>query len=314
MGTMPSGTSATGPVPTGPVPTGSYATGDVPTGTYPTGQVPNGSYATGPVPNGSYATGPVPNGSYATGPVPTGADATGPVPTGAYATGQVPTGTYATGPVFADSSPARTAPPRQRRKGLVVALIAVVAVLVLGGAGVGIGWAITGGFAAAKDDAAPVVVLPGDDDTEQPEEPEEAREASGTASPPPESSPEPTEEPEEVLAMRQFRSPSGNLRCAIGTFEDEPAAVCQQELTDYPFPDSACRSGATGVVVGVRAEGDPYWPCLPADLKPTEELALDTPFTHGGITCSFSLETGATCLNESGSGFSIEYYNGVTLH
>jgi len=128
------------------------------------------------------------------------------------------------------------------------------------------------------------------------------------------STPTPTPSPAPVanVSNQQFKSNSGNLRCSIGTFSGQPGAICQQVNYNYAVPWGACMDQyQAGVFVGVSASGA-YWPCVSYWPEPADVLAYDTPISQNGITCSINLDTGVTCTNESGNGFTMEYNAGVT--
>ncbi len=107
-----------------------------------------------------------------------------------------------------------------------------------------------------------------------------------------------------------FKSQSGNLRCSVGAFNGVPGAICQQVNINYAFPAQACTTGAPGVFVGVTDSGA-YWPCVPSFAEPAEVIAYDSPVTVAGMTCAINYDTGVTCTNSRGQGFTMEYDAGV---
>ena len=224
--------------------------------------------------------------------------------------------TYQTGaivpppPTSPFGAPPMATPPGQggSKRGLIIALSVIAAVAVLAAGGVGVGFLLTGGLtpAASSDDERVVV-----GDTQDDEDEAEAA-ADPTASVP---SGEPSTEPKVApdpngVVVRQFESPSGNIRCTFNDLNGEAIAACQQVLINYPKPASACTTGAEGVVVAVDGGGS-FWPCLASNIEPAEVLPLDTATNYGGISCSINYVTGVTCVNSRGNGFTMEYDRGV---
>jgi hypothetical protein len=180
-------------------------------------------------------------------------------------------------------------PGRRRPSQLVIALLGIGVSVVLAGGSFGAWWAIANrpAPAAASSQSTPSASA------------ETAAETS-TATP--------TPAPE--LSRVDFRSESGNLRCAIATLDGQYAAVCQQVNTNYAAPTAACAGGAPGVFVGVSVTGV-FWPCMSGSIESANPLAYDTPVSHGGFTCSISYATGVRCQNPDGQGFTMEYDAGV---
>ena len=96
----------------------------------------------------------------------------------------------------------------------------------------------------------------------------------------------------------------------MGTINGEPGAICQQVNINYAAPAQACNGGAPGVFVGVGPSGV-NWPCIASWPEPAEVLAYDTPVSQSGITCSINFDTGVSCSNVNGRGFTMEYDAGV---
>ncbi|NLT25458.1 MAG: hypothetical protein GXX90_02175 [Microbacteriaceae bacterium] len=127
-----------------------------------------------------------------------------------------------------------------------------------------------------------------------------------------EAAPEPTDEtPEpEQFEPVAFMSGSGNLRCQI---TPEGGAVCQVMERNFALPEGECYGpGYSGAAVGVNADGT-YWPCPTGDLAGGQVVEYDAPITAGQYTCSINYETGVTCSNGKGDGFTMEYSNGIQL-
>jgi len=204
--------------------------------------------------------------------------------TGADASSTNPSST----PASSTSAPA----PWELTRKLVVVAAALVALVVVAGVGIGIGTAITGGSGAPQSD-----IDGGADDDSSVND-------SGTGT---EVTPDPveTEPSAPSVAPVTFSSVSGNLRCYV----DAAVAWCHQGAIEYAVPAQNCAS--EGVAVGVAADGGAYWPCVAARPALTPALAYDTPFVHGSFTCVINYTTGATCTNEQGRGFTIEYKTGV---
>ncbi len=186
--------------------------------------------------------------------------------------------------------------PRRRSQGRLAIVGGVIsAVLVIGA--LGGTWLVTRESAAASGSDADRV-------------------GAATPTPTPTPTPSPTVPPvaATVPANYDFQSPSGNLRCSGGQFSGKPGAICQQASINYAVPAGACPSPfyPEGVFVGVDTTG-PYWPCVGAWIHTAEVMPYDSPVTHFGITCSINYDTGVTCVNEKGKGFSMEYDAGVAL-
>lgn len=183
------------------------------------------------------------------------------------------------------AEPARRGRPSQLR----IALIGLTVAVVLAGASFGAWWAIAN-------------------------RPVEVTEAASTSDPTPTASATASAtaqaEAAPALAPVDFKSESGNIRCTIGTFDGQNAAICQQVNTNYAPPAGACAAGAPGVIVGVGESGA-YWPCVATSIESANPIAYDTPVSQGGITCSINFNTGVRCVNERGQGFTMEYDAGV---
>lgn len=204
---------------------------------------------------------------------------------------------------FDTNKPAKREKPE--RRGLLIALVATAGgLLLLAGAGA-VGFMLLG---ADNDSASPgEIVIVG---TAKPTAPatKSAPEPSETPNPAPKiTTPNPNGE-----VVRQFKSPSGNIRCSLNDLHGQALATCQQVSINYSMPPQACTTGTSGVLIAVNGTGT-FWPCLPANIEPTEVLALDTAATYRDITCTINYVTGVTCQNARGHGFTMEYDRGVQL-
>ncbi|QXT62806.1 hypothetical protein [Tessaracoccus palaemonis] len=96
-----------------------------------------------------------------------------------------------------------------------------------------------------------------------------------------------------------FVSPSGNLHCAIDTFEAQPAAACQSDapvanLRDCPDSPVVAFSPDRGAATGCT-EGRPFY-------GGDRVLEYGQSLTVESLTCS-SRTTGITCLDDDRRGF-----------
>ena len=196
-----------------------------------------------------------------------------------------------------NEAPQPSAPRRRRASQTRIAIIGLIVAALLAVTSLG-GWWLATRDAEQPSNAAPVTASP-----------------TLGASPMPTTTVTPADVTNTRTALdnHAFKSESGNIRCSIGVFSGQPGAICQQVEIGYPVPTGACPGDANGggVFVGVQPSGA-YWPCVAMWAEPTEVLAFDTPISDSGITCTISLTTGATCVNDNGGGFSMEYSAGVT--
>lgn len=186
--------------------------------------------------------------------------------------------------------------PAQRRPlpRLLIPIVAGVVALLLAGGGVTAWW-----FTSNAQPTATSAEESADTPTDGAAKPIATATAQPTATP--SSAP---------IVNHAFKSQSGNLRCSVGAFNGVPGAICQQVNINYAFPAQACTTGAPGVFVGVTDSGA-YWPCVPSFAEPAEVIAYDAPVTVAGMTCSINYDTGVTCTNSRGQGFTMEYDAGV---
>lgn len=194
--------------------------------------------------------------------------------------------------------PAPPAAPAERRPlpRLLIPIVAGVVALLLAGGGVTAWWFTSNAQPTATSAEESV-------DTPTDEVAKPVATATATALP----TATPTAAP---IVNHAFKSQSGNLRCSVGTFNGVPGAICQQVNINYAFPAQACTTGAPGVFVGVTDSGA-YWPCVPSFAEPAEVIGYDVPVTVAGMTCAINYDTGVTCTNSRGQGFTMEYDAGV---
>ncbi len=104
-----------------------------------------------------------------------------------------------------------------------------------------------------------------------------------------------------------FRSPTGNIHCALYTWEGGTEARCDlRELTpSYKKPPAGCEfDWGHSFAVGGRGKG--YLACVSdAVFDPGNPvLGYGQAVSLGGISC-VSAKTGITCTNAEGHGFSV---------
>jgi hypothetical protein len=104
-----------------------------------------------------------------------------------------------------------------------------------------------------------------------------------------------------------FRSPTGNIHCAMYIHEEGAAARC--DLRDYT-PSYTRRPADCdldwGMAFAVGASGKAALACVGDTVQDPENLVLPygEAVSLGGISC-VSAETGVTCTNGKGHGFSV---------
>ena len=103
-----------------------------------------------------------------------------------------------------------------------------------------------------------------------------------------------------------FQSVSGNIVCSMS----EAAVICHQNSIKYTAPSAACPSALGGATVGVDRRSV-IWPCVDAAFTGATTVAYDTVVDAYGFNCSINYTTGVTCYNAEGSGFTMEYTNGI---
>lgn len=201
--------------------------------------------------------------------------------------------------------PVATAPPLvvpwTRKRKLTVAGVAAAAVLLVGAAALGIGFAVTSAANSVVADQQENA----SDDSDSGSENEPSDSGDDEISDPADASAEP-ETPVVAAVPVEFSSSSGNIRCHI----DSDGLICRQGEVKYAVPSQNC-SSLSGTTIGLKSDGV-WWPCLSADFIPAQKLAYDTPVEAFGYTCSINYSTGVTCTNAAGSGFQMEYYSGVS--
>ncbi|WP_157802433.1 hypothetical protein [Sediminihabitans luteus] len=128
----------------------------------------------------------------------------------------------------------------------------------------------------------------------------DASASAGASSAPSEAAPAPV-----AIDGESFRSPSGNIACVIG----EAGVECGiATLGAAPAPVEGC-DGTVGQVVRLTADGVDE-PCTPAGDAPTaagedvDALDYGESVDEGDFTCK-SAESGVSCEDSSGAGFSI---------
>jgi hypothetical protein len=213
-------------------------------------------------------------------------------------------------------TPAATAPPppppqpgpagvaQGGKKGLsnlTIGIAAGVALLVVVGGGVGIGTAVISQMTSASPSAPdrspkPTSAVDENDDDEVDESTSVPMPTEST-----EAAPVPTDPP--VV----FQSVSGNLVCTVTAV----SAVCHQNNIKYTPPSSACSTSLGGATVGVDRRSV-YWPCLDVAMEGASTLEYDVPLVAFSFTCSINYDTGVTCYNKDQTGFTMEYYNGIS--
>jgi hypothetical protein len=120
-----------------------------------------------------------------------------------------------------------------------------------------------------------------------------------------EKSEEEAEQPKRVIHLRTFRTPSGNIGCAMF----EGGARCDIRKRDWaplPRPAKCPKEVAYGQGLDVNRSGQAEFVCAgDTALDPSASaLAYGTASRVGGSEC-ISRTDGVTCVNESGHGFFI---------
>jgi hypothetical protein len=102
-----------------------------------------------------------------------------------------------------------------------------------------------------------------------------------------------------------FRSPTGNIACAIFA-GDWTAARCDLAEFNPSFPRPADCEFDWGYAfeVGIRGRAEPLCAGDTVRVPGARVLAYGLSVTLGGITCT-SAETGMTCVNRDGHGFTV---------
>lgn len=102
-----------------------------------------------------------------------------------------------------------------------------------------------------------------------------------------------------------FRSPSGNIHCMIWML-DPPHARCDilESTSSFPAPRDCDLDWGTAFGVGPTGRGEPW--CVGDTVADPNGLVLPygRSVTLGPFTCS-SAETGMTCVNAQGGGFTV---------
>lgn len=105
-----------------------------------------------------------------------------------------------------------------------------------------------------------------------------------------------------------FKSPSGNILCALYDDSDPGARCDMSELTpSYTQPPAECEFdwGASFAIGAGAAEGE--LACVSdaiANPNETPVLPYGATVSFGGVSCR-SAETGITCVNNAGHGFAL---------
>lgn len=104
-----------------------------------------------------------------------------------------------------------------------------------------------------------------------------------------------------------FRSPTGNIHCALYDWNGGAEARCDlRELTpSYRTPPAGCDLD-WGSAFGVGASGKGFLVCAGDTVMDPRNPVLDygQAVSLGGISC-VSARTGMTCTNAAGHGFSV---------
>ena len=104
-----------------------------------------------------------------------------------------------------------------------------------------------------------------------------------------------------------FRSPTGNIHCALYQWNGGTEARCDlRELTpSYRTPPAGCDLD-WGSAFGVDARGKGFLVCAGDTVIDPRNPVLDygRAVSLGGISC-VSAKTGMTCTNAAGHGFSV---------
>jgi len=112
-------------------------------------------------------------------------------------------------------------------------------------------------------------------------------------------------QPKRILHLRTFRTPSGNIGCAM----DEGGARCDIRKRDWkplPRPAECTKEVGYGQGLEVPAGGEAGFVCAgDTALDPSaSSLAYGTASRVGGSEC-ISRPDGVTCVNRAGHGFFI---------
>lgn len=104
-----------------------------------------------------------------------------------------------------------------------------------------------------------------------------------------------------------FQSPTGNIHCAIYTWDGEAEARC--DLRDYTPSYTRRPEGCDldwGMAFAVRALGPGVLACVGDTVRDPRNpvLPYGEAVSMGGISC-VSARTGMTCTNAAGHGFSV---------
>lgn len=111
--------------------------------------------------------------------------------------------------------------------------------------------------------------------------------------------------PAAAQEMIQFHSPSGNIHCMIW-LPDTPHARCDifESTPSFPAPRDCDLDWGTAFGVGPTGRGEPW--CVGDTVYSAEGMVLPygRSVSLGPFTCS-SAETGMTCVNRQGGGFTV---------
>lgn len=176
-----------------------------------------------------------------------------------------------------------------------------VALLVIIGVGVGIGAFVlsqstpTSSTSSSTRDDSP------DENEDEDDEEDEDEQATNTPTP------TPTEDSAQTSdAPVLFQSVSGNIVCSITV----ASAVCHQNNIKYTAPSESCTTSLGGATVGVDRRSA-FWPCMETAISGASTVEYDVPVTAYGYSCNINYISGVTCYNADGSGFTMEYTNGI---
>lgn len=202
-----------------------------------------------------------------------------------------------------DAPVAAAAVARKGPSNLLIGIAAGVALLVVVGVGVGISATAISQLSSTQSTSPERTPKPTNSADEKDDEDEEP-----TSSPTPTATPTASEEaaPAATDPPVVFQSVSGNIICSV----TKVSAVCHQNNIKYSPPSSACATALGGATVGVDRRSV-YWPCLDTAMQGATNLAYDVPVVAYDFTCSINYVSGVTCYNEGGSGFTMEYTNGI---
>jgi hypothetical protein len=204
-------------------------------------------------------------------------------------------------PVNGEASPVASAAKPGRRKIIVIGIAAALAVVLIVTGGIFVVTQFLGGG------SSPASAGQNSQSDDEDDEDEDDPGADVTPSADPDTTPEPDPAPtEDAAPALEFKSNSGNIRCRI----TEESAICRQGEIQYAVPSKNC-SPLSGATIGVDRR-HAFWPCIDAEIQPTEILPYDTEASRYGFTCSINYTIGVTCYNDSGAGFTMEYSAGVS--